>query len=494
MKKFRILTLSLCLILLVQMVAVPAFATEVAETESLPFETDLLPPPTEPAFGTVCVQNGCRTIEGMVPLAGSDKKLDTAQSAFLYEVKTGTVVYSYNPDMKLEPGNLTKLVAAVVALQTCNLNDKVVTTSEIYRLPADSHHAGLKPEEEMTVRDLIHCMILYSANDAAIAMAVHASGTQQAHTTKMNSWVESIGCTSTKFGNVHGLATAENTTTAREMVKIYLAAIQNPEIKTILGTGSYTKEATNKNEEFSFRSHNYMLDEGIIQDFYDDRVVGGMQSNNKAFGASIVVMAEDNNMQFVGVIMNAIRVTEPDKEWIVISYGNLNEMTDLLKLGFDSYKNKRILYDGMALSQFTVAGGECDAVGQAVVDVDSIVPVNAQMDNLVLNFSVTDGGLRAPVKKGDMIATVQVEYRGSVLTEAEVYAMGNVERADSSKITIHSAAPRSGGGGSGFLSTLGTICVIGLGLAAAYLAFNAYMRNRLRARRRKRRADRRRNR
>lgn len=495
MKKFKFLPLLLCLCLLAQSLTLSVSAVEATlapESEGIPEDPVLQA--TEPAFGTVCVKQGCRTIEGMVPLAGSDRKVDTAQAAFLYEVNTDTVVYSLNPDTKMAPGNLTKLVNAYVALQSCSLEDRVVLTSDIYRLPSGAHHSGLKPEEEVTISDLAHCMILYSANDAAIAMAIAASGTQQAHVTKMNQWVESIGCTGTNFTNVHGLDTSECTTTARDMVKIYLAATQDETVKTILGTASYTKPATNKNKKFSFRTHNYMMDEGIIQDFQDERVKGGMQSNNKVYGASLVVMAEAKDMQFIGVILNATRVTLPDKDWIVTSYGNFNEMTDLLKLGFNGYKNKRILYNDQALGQFTVAGGECDVIGKCSEDMDSVVPAAAHMDNLIMNFKIVDGNLTAPIQKGEMIATMQIEYRGSVMAETEVYAMNNVQRADSNGITIYSATPRDQGGTSSFLSVLGTIFVIGFGLAAAYLAFNAYMRNRIRARRRKRRAERRRNR
>lgn len=495
MKKIKFLALLLCLCLLAQPLTLSASADETQPTgETSDAVDDPIPQATEPDFGQVCVKQGCHTIEGMVPLAGSDRKLDTAQAAFLYEVNTDTVVYSLNPDTILAPGNLTKLVNAYVAMQTCSLEDQVVLTSDIYRLPSGAHHSGLKPEEELTVSDLVHCTILQGANDAAIGLAIAASGTQQAHVTKMNQWVESIGCTSTNFTNVHGLDTSECVTTAREMAKIYLAAIQDETVKTILETASYTRSATNKSEkETSFRTTNYMMDEGIIQDFFDDRVTSGMQSYNKVYGASIVVMAEKNDVQYVGVVLNATRVTVPGKDWVVSYYGNFNEMTDLLKLGFNSFKNKRILYNGQALSQFTVADGECDAIGQCTVDVDSMVPAAAQMDNLVMNFKIVDGNLTAPIQKGEMIATMQIEYRGSVMAEAEVYAMNNVQRADSNGVTIYSSTPRDQGGGSGFLSTIGTICVIGLGIAAAYLAFNAYMRNRARARRRKRRAERRRN-
>ena len=87
---------------------------------------------------------------------------------------------------------------------------------------------------------------------------------------------------------------------------------------------------------------------------------------------------------------------------------------------------------------------------------------------------------------------MQIEYRSCVMAEVEIYSMGEVKAANNTGVTIRSTAVRSDSDDSGFLSVLGTICVIVLGLAAAYLAFNSYMRSRMRARRRKRRADRRR--
>lgn len=494
MKKFKFLPLILSLCLMIQPLTVSADETQPSETAP-----NLNLQPKELEFGTVCVKQGCRTIEGMVPLAGSDRKVDTALAAFLYEVNTDTVVYSLNPDMKMAPGSLAKLANAYVAMQTCSMEDKVVLTSEVYRLPSGALHGGLKPEEELTVSDLVHSVILDGANDAAVGLAIAASGTQQAHVTKMNQWVESIGCTSTNFTNVHGLDNTECVTTARDMAKMYLAAMQDETIRKLLETTSYHKPATNKNpgpegKGISFRTRNYMIDEGTIQDFRDERVKGGIQSYNPVYGASLAIHAEDKDMRYIGVILNATRVTVPGKDWIVTTYGNFNEMTDLLKLGFNGFKNKRILYNGQALSQFTVAGGECDAVGECTVDVDSVVPAAAQMDNLIMNFKIVDGNLTAPIKKGEKIATMQIEYRGSVMAEAEVFAMNNVQRTDGNGVTIYSATPRNQGGSSSFLSVLGTICVVGFGVAAAYLAFNAYMRNRIRARRRKRRAERRRNR
>ena len=144
------------------------------------------------------------------------------------------------------------------------------------------------------------------------------------------------------------------------------------------------------------------------------------------------------------------------------------------------------------MSQIAVAGGECNAVAQTQVDIDSVVPAKAQVKNLTITIKPKDEGLSAPIKAGEQIGVVEIWYRNSCMAEAEIYSMGNVKAADDKSIEIHSAVARNGLNESGIFSIIGTICVIVLGLAAAYLAFNAYMRSRLRARRRRRRANRRR--
>ena len=116
MKKLKHLSFLLCVMLLLQCVLLPVSAAQTEETEPSQTTATTQASQEPAAFGTVCVQSGCRTIEGMVPLGGSDKRLETAQSAFLYEVSTDTVVYSFNPDMKLHPGTLAKIVLGMVVL------------------------------------------------------------------------------------------------------------------------------------------------------------------------------------------------------------------------------------------------------------------------------------------------------------------------------------------------------------------------------------------
>lgn len=498
MKKFRCISFLLCIILMIQCLLLPVMATE-STMPTIPEETTApaVPEMEELAFGTVSVKKGCRTIEGMVPVGGSDRRLESAQSVFLYETTTDTVVYSYNPDAKVHPGTLAKMVLALLVVENCKLDEVVEVTEGIQSyIPMGSHNIKLKSLEHLTVEDLLHAVMMEGANDAAVALAHHVAGTTGAFLDMMNNRVKMMGCTNTEFGNISGLYTAQSYSTGRDMAKIVREAVKNNDFKEIFGATDYTIDPTDLTEtKRSLDLGNYMMSEAIIPDFYDTRVTGGMQSYHEQTGASIVCIAkerkENHPLTYIGVVLGATR-TFAANGWQPVNYGNFNELTELLKYGFENFKINRIIYDGMSLSQFVVAGGESNAVGQATVDIDSVVPINAQMQNLVMRFSVSNGGLAAPIKKDQLIATMQLEYRNSVLAEAEVYAMGDVKRSTETGVTIRSTAARSDSGDSGFLRVLGIICVVVLGLAVVYLAFNAYMRSRIRARRRRRRENRRR--
>lgn len=500
MKKNRFLSLLLSLTLLLQCFTVQAFAAET--TAPLSAQDTTAPVSVEPEsvpFGMVSIKRGCRTIEGMEPVGGRDARLETAQSVFLYEITTDTVVYSYNADMKVHPGTLAKMVLALLVVENCDLKDVVEVTEGIQSyIPAGSKNIKLKSFEHLTVEDLLYAVMLVGANDAAVALAHHVAGTTTKFLEMMNNKVRMIGCTNTEFGNISGLYTAQSYSTARDMAKIVREAIKNDDFAEIFGATEMLIKPTDMTEtERKEYTSNYMMDEHNIPDFFDTRVTGGMQSQHDSIGASIVCTAKEKKdnypLNYIAVVLGATR-TYAANGWQPLNYGNFNELTELLKYGFDNFKINRLIYDGMTMSQFSVAGGECNAVGYVTVNIDSVVPASAQMQNLITRFSVVDGGLAAPIKKDQKIATVQLEYRNSVLAEAEVFSMGTVKPITQTGVSIHATAARSDADDSGFLKVVGVLCVIVLGAVSGYLVFNAYMRSRMRARRRRRRENRRRNR
>lgn len=500
MKKFRNLCFALCLLLLLQCTAAPVLASETTDpadtTETAP-AVEVTEPYVEPPtveFGSASVSNGCRTINGMTPLAGNDRLLKSAQAAFVYEISTQTVIYSYNPDIHLYPGSLSKMLTALIAIERGNLDEEITfSTKWNSSLPGQAIVADLKEGEIVTMEALVYWVLLASANDAAMNIAGHIAGTQEAFVELMNQKAAEIGCTDSHFSNVHGLDDPEQYTTARDMAKIVQYAIKNATFKEIFGSKGYDVPPTNKvDEERTIETDNHMIYDFYLPQFTDQRVTGGKTSSTAGAGSSLVCTAEDDGMELILVVMGAQR--EYASSGKATYYGNFEEIKDLIELSFNGYKIARVLYPDMALSQFPVLGGECDAVGQPDIAVNSVLPADCQLDNLIFRYTVEGGGLSAPIQQGQKIATVQVWYRTSCVTESEVFAMNPVRSTVNSGVTIHSTASRDDSNLTGVLRFLFIACLVILIPLGAYLAINHARRLAARNRRRRRRASRRRSR
>lgn len=499
MKKLSAVSLLLCFVLMLQMFT-PVYATETTEPEetvqeTLPSAEGETAPVAE--FGTATVLNGCRTINAQVPLGGSDRMLETAVSAFVYERNTGTVIYAFNPDHEMQPGTFTKLVAAIVAIENGDLDDVVKVNSLSYTsLPAGAVTARpfLKEAEELTLRDLLHLMILTWANDATITIAEHIAGTQENFVKMMNEWVQRAGCTNTRFLNCHGLGSTEQRTTARDLTRIVELATKNATFRELFGANKYTVPKTNKtDEERSLKALNYLKEETYMPNLVFKGVTGGIAHYSEVSGASLVCTAEKNGMSYTVVVLGCTR-TFKENGWTVESYGNYEEAWVLLENAFDNYKICRLLHEGQSMTQFDVVGGENDVVAQTHSSKDAILPANARLNNLIMKYTVKGGSLEAPIADDEILGNLQIWYRNSCIVETELYAMSGVRSVENSGVDIRSTATRDDSNLSGFLSFIGIVCLVILIPFVAYLIINNIRRMIARSRRRRRRQSRRRSR
>ena len=187
MKKFRWICLVLCLILAMQWAARPCVATETEDpSESSEAGADTAESAqsgkTDPegqditlptVSGDASISAGCRTIEGKVPLTNDPTLLKTAKAAFLYERNTGTILYAMNPDTRMYPASLTKVMTCMLVLENLTDMNEVITVSEnaISGIDPDGSTANLQAGEEMTVENLLYCLMVASANDAGAVLA-----------------------------------------------------------------------------------------------------------------------------------------------------------------------------------------------------------------------------------------------------------------------------------------------------------------------------------
>lgn len=494
MKKYSGLCVALCLLLLLQMLCIPVLATETENTQS----AQTIPEGSNQVleFGAAPTARGCRTLDGQIPLDGSERMLESAQAAFVYERNTGTVIYSYNPDTTRSPGALTKIVSAIVAIENSDLSEEVLIRSTTFDyLPnnAIKLKPNLKNEETVTVKDLVYGMIVSMANDAAVSLAVHVAGSESNFVSMMNKKVQEIGCTGTVFANCHGIDDEGQYSTARDIAKIVDYAMKNQTFAEVFGAKSYTIEKTNRTEARKLNTQNYLMEQTDITKYIDYSVTGGIATHTNSSGSCIAFTAEENGLSLVVVLLGCRRDYNEETSWVVEYYGNFDESWDVLAYAFDNFKVCRLLHEGQSMSQFAVANGVNQVVGQTHTSMDVVLPKNAHLKNLILKYNLVNGSLTAPIAKDQKIATLEVCYRNSTIAEVELYAMSSVETAESSGVDIQSAA-KSDSNLSGILKFLGYVCLVILGLLVVYLVINNIRRAIARNRRRRRRAGRRRSR
>ena len=430
MKKSPLFAALLSVLMVLSVLVTPAAAVEDAEpaTTTEPTETtapdlsDLVPDIT--FDGTdASVTHGCRTLNAQYPLHSTDIVPTYSRAALLYEVDSGTMLYFYNPDEPMYPSSLVKVMTALLAVEQGNLDDMVsVSAMALESVPKNALMVGLRAGEQISLRDLIYCMIVGSANDASMVIAEHISGSHAAFVELMNRRAQELGCTGTNFVNCHGLHDPKQVTTARDMARIMVAAIDIPEFMTIFGTARYTVPATNVSESRYLTTVNLMIDEEYRFTYYDRRVTGGRTGVTEDDERCFVATAQDENCRYVSVVLGATPEYRKDDPARIRRHGSFEDTEMLLDMGFGSHDSTQILYNGQIVGQYSVLGGENDIVVGPESDLRCIFPADATADQLVSRVQLVSNPIQAPVKKGDLVAVMQVWYGNVCVAQTDLLA------------------------------------------------------------------------
>lgn len=185
-----------------------------------------------------------------------------AQAAIVVTQNEGKILLEKNSRLKMYPAFLTKILASIIALEKCNLNDKVTISKtvidEISKWKG-SASINLVEGESFSVLDLIYSMMLVSANDSMFALAEYISGDKDKFTSLMEQKARSIGASETTITDEKGGFTAEQFSTAYDMAVICRYCMTNRTFRMIAATDKYTIAATNKSEERTIQNTNLLV-------------------------------------------------------------------------------------------------------------------------------------------------------------------------------------------------------------------------------------------
>ena len=173
MKKSPVLAFLLTIILCLSAISAPVSAVET----TAPLETTESTAPSQVPDSSfddtdASVTNGCRTLNARYPLHSGNPVTSYSDAALLYEVNSGTMLYMKNADEPMYPSSLVKVMTALVAMEKGDLDEIVtVTASALDAVPKSAMKVKLQEGEQLSLRDLLYCMIVGSGNDAATVIA-----------------------------------------------------------------------------------------------------------------------------------------------------------------------------------------------------------------------------------------------------------------------------------------------------------------------------------
>lgn len=254
----------------------------------------------------------------------NDELVDMSQAtaAGLFDVNQNTVLYAKNIHERLDPASLTKLMTAVVALKYGNPDDMITTTSNVVITESGATLCGLAAGDQLTLNQALHALLMKSANDAAVAIAEHISGSVEAFADLMNEEAKAIGATNSHFVNPHGLTAENHYVTAYDMYLIFNEAIKYDLITEIISMTSYDNVYKDKNgnsKQLSLQTTNWYLT-GNAQAPDQVNVVGGKTGTTNAARNCLVLLARDAaGNPYIAVILKS------EERGILYT-----EMTDLL--------------------------------------------------------------------------------------------------------------------------------------------------------------------
>ena len=415
MKKQRFFSLFLALLLLMQLLTLPVWATqeelpeeapeelseemaEDAAAEEVP-ESDVAPPP----------ELNCK-------------------GAMLVELNSDSVLYELNADERLYPASLTKIMTCLVALERGNLSDEVEVDGALFEgMDADASIVGLLPGEKLSLEELLYGLMVASGNDASLVIGDHIAGSVEGFVDLMNQKAKELGCTGTHFVNPDGLHDDEHYTTARDMITITKEALKSETFRTLCGTASHEIPETNASSSRMVYTTNYFMSAIITSKYYWDKVSGVKTGFTTPAGRCLVTLVEEGAYSYLSVVLGCETPYDENGEPV---YGHFTESRKLLEYGLENFTFVSVLSHLNPIAQVPVRSGKVSSVVIAPAeDVSALLPAEYDAKKIEISYTLRDGdALNAPLAADETVGTAIVTYDGREVGKTDVRTISAVER------------------------------------------------------------------
>lgn len=378
------------------------------------------------------------TPSGVAPALESDlvKNLEEpkAKAAVVMDALSGEILYDFHGDEHNYPASITKVMTALLVLEAVERGEltleQEVTVSDTFNLDleADGSTQGIETAEILTVRDLLYCALVASANEACNILAETVSGSIAAFVTKMNERAGELGMVNTHFVNAHGLHNADHYTSAHDIAIMTRKALENDTFATIVSTRVYTVPETNLHEKRTFGSTNALINSIYSGKYLYNKAIGVKTGTTSAAGTCLVSAGVDQGRKLICVVLGAENETD--------SEGNLTrtvfvESKRLLEWGFETFATRQLIDPTQPVTEIPVTLSK-DVTAVAVKPqegLEAILPADIDPDALERVTSLYYQELQAPVKAGDVVGELLVRNGEKIYGSVKLVAVASAERS-----------------------------------------------------------------
>ena len=337
----------------------------------------------------------------------------TGTAWVLMDAASGNVLAGENYDEQLEPASITKVmtsyvIAAEMAAGKVSRDDQVMMTENAWRTGGagtDGSYSGFEVNQSAPLLEMEKGMVVQSGNDAAIALAEHVAGSEQAFAALMNQYAQRIGMEKSHFVNATGLPGEGHITSARDLALLGRALIRDyPEAY------SYNKIKEFTVGDITQPNRNVLL-------WRDASVDGIKTGHTSAAGYCLMASAKRGDQRLISVVMGSTSESQ-----------RARDSQALLNWGFRFYETPEMYKAGAQVAQQKVWKGQENEVRLGLAEPLLVTVPRGRYEQLKPMMDVP-ATLVAPIEKGQAIGTVKVMLDDKVIAQRPLVAIDGIEQA-----------------------------------------------------------------
>ena len=346
---------------------------------------------------------------------------------YMISLDNSSVMFSKNEDKQIQPAAFNKLLAAIVAVEGWGNLDESITVSEkalsLYPREYGIKTALIKAGDTYTKRELIDCLVVYSANDALSIIAYEMAGSKEAFCQQMSALATKAGCTSTKVVDIFGFDAEGQYTTAKDVALVVQYGLNYPAFSEAFSAKEVIMPATGSNTVRTYPSGNKMMNTAIA-DYYHESVTGGKQTSTDEAGECIAVISSKDGYSYLTVVMKG-RLEDTDND-------EVNENTcmvdaqKLLNWVYSNIKFKVVATPGQVVQSVDIVAGKgTDSLKLTPEkEISALVPSKVSSSSVLITpvESTLPKKVKAPVSQGDVICQAKVIYANKEIATINLVA------------------------------------------------------------------------